>query len=162
MFCLRFTVRKPIVLNEVHFVIDFLNSVVSRKFEPALHIWTATSKNVALDMCTQWRFRSDCAYSRSLIKILIGRILNSQGCKVYSCGQRRLRSDFANAQTDLRLSRAHMSAGTFFPSLYGLYHLSAQSRKLANADSGKRLLSRIGALKARIRLHGCTILLWSS
>ena len=46
--------------------------------------------------------------SRSLIRIFNGRILDSQGCKVYSCGLRRLWSDCTDAQADLSLRRAHM------------------------------------------------------
>ena len=53
------------------------------------------------------------AHSRSLIRILSGRILDSQGCKVSSCGQRRLWSDCADAQADLSLRLEHISEGTF-------------------------------------------------
>ena len=54
------------------------------------------------------------AHSRSLIRIFTGRILDSQGCKVSPCGQRRLKSDCADAQADLSLRWAHISEGTFF------------------------------------------------
>ena len=37
------------------------------------------------------------AHSRSLIRIFSGHILDSQGCKVSSYRQRRLRSDYADA-----------------------------------------------------------------
>ena len=52
------------------------------------------------------------AHSRSLIRIFIGRFLDSQWCKVYLSGQWRLWSDCANAQADLSLRWAHMSEGT--------------------------------------------------
>ena len=47
------------------------------------------------------------------IRIFIKRILDSQGCKISSCGQRRLWSDCTDAQDDLNLRRAYMSASTF-------------------------------------------------
>ena len=53
------------------------------------------------------------AHLRSLIRIFTGRNLDSRGYKVSSCGQRRLCSDCAEAQTDLNLHWAHMTKGTF-------------------------------------------------
>ena len=50
------------------------------------------------------------AHSRSLIRIFTVRILDSQGCKGWSCGQLRLGLD---AQADLSLRSAHMSIVTF-------------------------------------------------
>ena len=47
------------------------------------------------------------------MRIFTGRILDSLGCKVSSCGQRRLWSDCVDAQADLSLCWAHMSSGTF-------------------------------------------------
>ena len=62
----------------------------------SLHsIWTATSENVPPGM----RFQ----HSRSLIRIFNGRILDSQGYKVSSCGKRRFWPVCAHAQADLRL-----------------------------------------------------------
>ena len=49
------------------------------------------------------------AHSRSLIRILAMRILDSQGCKVSSRGQWRLWSDCADSQADLSLRWVHMS-----------------------------------------------------
>ena len=71
-----------------------------------------------------WPQRQKCTYvpsedsdqpehSRRLIRIFIDRILDSQGCKVFSCWQRRLWSDCSNAQADLSLRWSHMSKGTF-------------------------------------------------
>ena len=51
-----------------------------------------------LRTCTLSEDSDQTAHSRSLIWIFIERILNSQGCKVSSCGQWRLRSDCADAQ----------------------------------------------------------------
>ena len=45
--------------------------------------------NVPLHMCAQRRVRSACTL-RSLISNFTVRILDRQGCKVYSCEQRRL------------------------------------------------------------------------
>ena len=42
---------------------------------------------------------------------------DSQGCRVSSCGQRRLWSDCADAQADLSLRWAHMSEGVFLTSI---------------------------------------------
>ena len=52
-------------------------------------------------------------HSRSLIRIFPGRILDSQGCKVSSRGQRRLWSGCVDAQADLSLRWAHMLEGSF-------------------------------------------------
>ena len=41
------------------------------------------------------------------------RSLDSQGCKVSSCGQRRLCSDWEDAQADLSARFVHMSEGMF-------------------------------------------------
>ena len=43
------------------------------------------------------------AHSCSLIRIFTGHILDNQGCKVSSCTQQRLWSDYSDAQADLRL-----------------------------------------------------------
>ena len=56
------------------------------------------------------KIRSACTFAH-MIRIWTGRILDSRGCKVSSCGQRRLWSDCANAQADLSLRWAHMSDG---------------------------------------------------
>ena len=50
---------------------------------------------------------------RTVIRIFIGHILDSQGRKVSSCGQRRLWSACADAQADQSLRRTHKSKGTF-------------------------------------------------
>ena len=50
---------------------------------------------------------------RYTFRIFSGRRLDIQWCKVSSRGQRRLRSDCANAQADLSPRWAHMSEGTF-------------------------------------------------
>ena len=48
------------------------------------------------------------ARSRRLIRIFAGHILDSQGCKVSSCGERRLWFDCADSQADLSLRWAHV------------------------------------------------------
>ena len=50
---------------------------------------------------------------RSLIRIFTGRILDRQGFKVSSCGQRRHWSVFADAQADLNLRWAHVRRYVF-------------------------------------------------
>ena len=51
--------------------------------------------------------------SRSLIRIYTECILDSHGCKLSSCIQRRLWSDYVAVQADLSLRWAHISEGTF-------------------------------------------------
>ena len=53
------------------------------------------------------------ARSRSLIRIFLGRISDSRGCQVSSCGQRILWPDCTGAQADLSLHWVHMSEDTF-------------------------------------------------
>ena len=50
---------------------------------------------------------------RTLLRIVAGRILDSSGYKVSSCGQRRLWSDCAEAQAELSLHWAHMRESTY-------------------------------------------------
>ena len=54
-----------------------------------LTIVAATSENVPSNMCDRRWFRSTCACAQS-DQNLLWHILDSQGCKVYSCGQQRL------------------------------------------------------------------------
>ena len=67
-----------------------------------------TSENVSLNMYAQQRFRSDCAFAQSDLNLRWAQILNSQGCKVFSCGQERL-----DALVDLSYRWSHISEGTF-------------------------------------------------
>ena len=53
------------------------------------------------------------AHSRRLIRIITGRILDSQGFSFSSCGQRWFWSDCADAHVQSNLLWAHMSKGTF-------------------------------------------------
>ena len=53
------------------------------------------------------------AHMKCIIRIITRRFLDSEGCKVSSCGERRLPSDCADAQSDESLRWAHMSKGTF-------------------------------------------------
>ena len=48
--------------------------------------WASTPENVPLDMCALRSTKSP-AHSRSLIRIFTERILDSQVCKDFSCGQ---------------------------------------------------------------------------
>ena len=64
-------------------------------------------------ICVSSEDSDQTAHSRSLIRIFTGRILDSKGCKVSSCGHRRLWSDCADSQADLSLPYMHMLDGTF-------------------------------------------------
>ena len=63
------------------------------------------------------------AHSHSLIRIFTERILDSQGCEVSSCGQRRHGLDCPGVQADLSLRLTHMSEGRFLmlPLKYQLF-----------------------------------------
>ena len=63
-------------------------------------------RNIFSGMCAQRKSRPAC-------ECATGRILDSQVCKVSSCGQRKLWSDCAIAQADLSLRWAYMSKGMF-------------------------------------------------
>ena len=70
------------------------------------------------------------AHFPNLIRIFTGRILDRQRYKVSSCGQRRLWSDWTNAQADLSLRWAHMSKVRFsrfvsFPFIHRLDPVSS-------------------------------------
>ena len=52
-------------------------------------------------------------HSRSLFRIFSGRILDSQGCKVSSCAQRRLWSDYAHGHANMSLRWTHKLQGDF-------------------------------------------------
>ena len=76
----------------------------------------AASENY-LRTCAPCEDSDQPAHLRSLIKIFAVRILDGQECKVSSCGQRRLKSDCADAQSDLNLRWAHISESISFLSL---------------------------------------------
>ena len=69
-------------------------------------IWASTSKKNAPSVNAASEDSDQPAHSRSLIRIFIGRIFDSQGCSSSSCGQRRLWSDCTDAQADLSLRLA--------------------------------------------------------
>ena len=66
---------------------------------------------------TLWKVRPEkiliSSYIRHVIRIFARCILDNQGCKVSSCGQRRLWSDCAHAQSDLSLRLADMAMVSF-------------------------------------------------
>ena len=68
-----------------------------------------------LRTCAPSEASDQTAHSRSLIRIFTVCTLESQGCKVSSCGQRRLRSNCANV-LGAHILWAHMSKCTFFSS----------------------------------------------
>ena len=92
-----------------------------------------------LRTCAPSKDSDQPAHSRSLIRIFTRRILDSQGDKVSSCGQQKLWSDCADAQTDLSLRWVLMSEGTF--SLVAAYLCSSISftfNKLETATCNHR------------------------
>ena len=79
-------------------------------------IWPSLNEphyqKILLRTCAPSEDSDQTAHPRSLIRIFSGRFWESQGRKVYSCWQRKLRSDWAEAQ-DLSLRWAQMLEGTF-------------------------------------------------
>ena len=67
-----------------------------------------------------------------------GYSLHSQGCKISSCGQRRLWSDCAHADADLSLHGSHMSEGVFS---HVVAHLNADVRgqRVSRSDRKKNI-----------------------
>ena len=59
-----------------------------------------------------------------LIRVIAVRSLGSKGLKLSSCGQRRLRSDWADSQTDLSLRWAHMPFCRFCRALARMVYVS--------------------------------------
>ena len=82
---------------------------------------TTTSENVTLDMCARVDSNQP-VHSRNLIRIFTCSIFDIQGY-LRSSGQRRLRSNCADAQADLSLRWAHMSEGAFPPTAAQLYNV---------------------------------------
>ena len=70
-------------------------------------------QTTSLRTCAPSEDSDQPAHWRSLIRIFSGCILNRQWCSSSSCGQRRLWSDCADAQSDLCLRLAYMSEDTF-------------------------------------------------
>ena len=68
-------------------------------------IWAASWQNQQNDMCTQRRLRS--AWASRKIRVFAVSSMGSSGPKLSSCGQRRLWSDWADAQADLSLRWVH-------------------------------------------------------
>ena len=71
-------------------------------------IWATSWQNQQNDLCAQRRLRS-AWHKPSLIRVFAVRTMDSWGPNVSSCGQRRLWSDWADAQADLSLRWAHRS-----------------------------------------------------
>ena len=83
-----------------------LQSVPYKIYKPQL-------QKMYLRTNTPSEYSDQPVHLQSLISILTQHILDSQGCKVSSCGRRRLWADCANAQADLSLRWAHVSECTF-------------------------------------------------
>ena len=75
--------------------------------------WAACQKTY-LQTCAPREDSDQPAHSRSLIRIFTGRILDSQGCPLSSCGQWRLWSHCTDAQGDLSLRWTYVSEGSFY------------------------------------------------
>ena len=99
---------QPIAAGTIH--LDELMVQNGRRFvlEINLKLRAATSRNVLPDMCPS-EDSDQPAHSHSLTRILSGRIWDSKGCKLFSCGQRRL----IRMRSLICLHLAYMSEGTF-------------------------------------------------
>ena len=95
--------EETLTLNRRH-VLRRLNSVYVVQICLFEHLgyWTLTSENI-FKTCTLNEDSDQPVHQRSLIRIFIGRILDSKECKVCSCGQWRLRTDYVKEQSDLCL-----------------------------------------------------------
>ena len=86
-----------------------------------LYIQSGNGRNVLyLSTCASSEDSDQLAHSRRLIRLVTGRILDSQGCQVSSCEQRRLWSHCADAHADMSLHWANMSEDT-------ISHVAAQT-----------------------------------
>ena len=70
------------------------------------------------------------------IRIFTGRIQEIQGCQVSSCRERRLKSDCADAQSDLSLRLAHISGGTLSDIPVNLYMVNILCQLFMTSSSG--------------------------
>ena len=100
---LRHEERKPRYACAKNHVLKFIRK---RSKEPK-------RQNTYLETCAPSEDSDQPAHSRSLIRIFTERILDRHRCSVSSCGQRRLRSDCADAQADLSLRWTHLPEGMF-------------------------------------------------
>ena len=88
----------------------------TKEFPICLHLQNITApqrEKKSLQTCAPSEDSDQPMHSHSLIRIFTRRILDSQGCQVSSCEQRRLRSACADAQADFSLRWVHMSEGMF-------------------------------------------------
>ena len=108
------------------------------------------SENVPLDMHSQRRFRSACTY---LIRVFIWCILDSQGCKVSSCKQRRHWSDWVDAQTDFSLFYAYKFLKFGFISFCTSAHFSNYKQLWAKKDLTVKSASKNGSRQHSKRFH---------
>ena len=76
-----------------------------------INTWPATSGKIRT--CALSEDSDQPARMRRLIWIFTGRIFDSHGCNLSSCGQQWRWSDCADAQAGLSLRWVHMSEGTF-------------------------------------------------
>ena len=80
-----------------------LYPVPSPPDDPAIRTNEPQRQKMYFRSCAHSEDSDQPAHPRSLIRIFTGRILDSQGCISFSCGQRRLWSDCVDAQTELSL-----------------------------------------------------------
>ena len=101
--------RSPDVSQFPDIKAKFIHAIKLRKFAGRYY---GQRQKTHLRICAPSEDSDQPALSRSLIRIFTGRILDSQDCKVSSCGQWRLWSDCADAQADLRLRWARIPEDT--------------------------------------------------
>ena len=82
------------------------NDTISNNFCHLHHKWAATWQNQQNEFAPS-EDSDQPGHPPSLIRVFAVRLMGSLGPKPSSCGQRRLWSDWANAQADLSLHWAH-------------------------------------------------------
>ena len=85
---------------------NLATSDVNKHGECCKMIWAATWQNQQSE-CAPSEVSAQPGHPPSLIRVFAVRSMGSQGPKLSSCGQRRLWSDWADAQADLSLRWAH-------------------------------------------------------
>ena len=111
---------------------------------------TATSRHDLRKMCARWSYRSVFAFTRS-DQNLHWHLLDSHWCKVFSCGQRRLKLARTDAQADFSLRWASLSGSTFS---HVLVHIIGQLKRKCN--SLKWLHFEVDSLDVSTALFGPT------
>ena len=103
------------------------------------------------EKCAPGEVTDQSSHSRGLTRIFTGHLLGSHWCKVFSCGQRRLKSARADAQANFSLRWASLSESTFS---HVLVHTIGQLYRKCN--SLKWLHFEVDSLHVSTALFGPT------